>query len=432
MINHLNILISHAYDERGLAEAWKKLIETTSMGAIKVWFSSDTVATGGVALGKPWLDDLYQRLTESDFILAIQTLASAGRPWIMWECGVASGIVRDRGIIPIVYSMGRGELANPLATYQAYQGDDENQVREVCQRLIQKTGLTPPDIIYSESIKAYLASVNLHNRSKILREEQIKLWRDRIDSFVQAGRASELNTVRQQMYTSLNAVGKPVNLSIHDMLSELLLKQRSYRAAIEEIDYALTFAPDDIQLLHRKALALLGLERRDEAKQLVEDIIARNKDLNVNADIAALLGRIHREQWQLYHKPADLDAALNAYHRAYLADKTSYYAGINVAELAFTKSDVTLGREMAEEVLETCQQFQSQPIVSYWVDFSAGAAYLGLGEVDKAIDEYKKGLSRIPTPRPLERESALKGAMRMADAKKLPSEVIEKIKAILQ
>src|SRR5205085_4472628 len=120
---------------------------------------------------------------------------------------------------------------------------------------------------------------------------------------------------------------------------------------IEEIDYALTFAPDDIQLLHRKALALLGLEQRNEAKQLVEEIISRNKNLNVNADIAALLGRIHREQWQLYHNPADLDAALNAYYQAYQTDKTSYYAGINAAELAFTKGDVTSGKEIAEEVL---------------------------------------------------------------------------------
>src|SRR6266700_1296332 len=137
-MSRLNILISHAYDEKGLAEAWKKLIETTSMGLIKVWFSSDTGASGGVAMGQPWIDDLYQRLKESNFILAIQTRASAGRSWIMWECGVASGIQRERGIIPIVYSMARGELANPLTVYQVYQGDDEDQVREVCQRLIDK------------------------------------------------------------------------------------------------------------------------------------------------------------------------------------------------------------------------------------------------------------------------------------------------------
>ncbi|GAC1407290.1 MAG: hypothetical protein NVS4B11_08190 [Ktedonobacteraceae bacterium] len=430
-MDRLNILISHTYDERGLAEAWKKLIETISSGIIKVWFSSDTGATGGVEMGRPWLDDLYQRLTQSDFLLAIQTPASAGRPWIMWECGVASGIDRARGIIPIAYSIERGGLANPLTIYQVYRGDDENQVREVCQRLIQKADMSPPDFIYGESIKSYLASVNLHNRNKVLRVEQIKLWRDRIDSFVQAGRASELNNVRQQMYTSLYAIGKPIDLTIHEVLSDLLLQQQNYNAAIEEIEYALTFAPDDVQLLHRKALALLELGRRDEAEKLVENIIARNKDLSVNADIAALQGRINREQWERDHNPTDLDIAINAYYRAYQADQTSYYAGINAAELAFTKGDTALGKQIAEEVLATCRQFQDQPRVSYWVDFSAGAAYLGLDEVDKAITEYEKGVKRLPGPGLREQASATKGAARMVKAKKLPEEVIVKVKAIL-
>src|SRR5258708_26662724 len=111
------------------------------------------------------------------------------------------------------------------------------------------------------------------------------------------------------MYTSLNSVGKPISISIHDTLSELLLQQKNYSAAIEEIDYARTFAPDDIHLLHRKALAYLGLEKRNEAKQLVDEIVSRNTNLNVNSDIASLQGRIHRELWQLYHNPPDLDTA---------------------------------------------------------------------------------------------------------------------------
>src|SRR5579872_4016458 len=113
-MSNMKIVISHNAEEKDLAEAWKKLIETTSSGMIEVWFSSDTDPMGGVALGKEWREDLYQRLRESDFILAIQTPASAGKPWIMWECGVASGVGKERGIIPIIYSMDRGYLPNPL------------------------------------------------------------------------------------------------------------------------------------------------------------------------------------------------------------------------------------------------------------------------------------------------------------------------------
>ncbi len=429
MVNHLNILISHAYDERGLAEAWKKLIETVSIGVINVWFSSDTSATGGVEMGKPWVDDLYQRIVESDFILAIQTPASAGRPWIMWECGAGSGASRERGIIPIVYSIGRGELANPLTIYQVYQGDNAVQVREVCQRLIKKAQLAPPDYIYDESIKTYLTSVNLYRPRKVLRADDIALWRNRIESLVQSGRASELTTMRQMMYASL---GKPVDITIHDTISQYLLQQRSYEAAIEETDHALTLSPDDVQFLHRKALALVELHDLNEAKKLIERIVTLDKNLNVNAEIAALQGRIYREQWRLTQNPADLDTAIDAYYRAYQADQTSYYTGINAAELAFTKGDMALGKQIAEEVLAICQEFQSQPVVSYWVDFSAGAAYLGLDKMDEAITAYKLGLTRNPPPGLRERESAAKGVTRMAEARKLPSADVDRVKAILQ
>src|SRR5579871_4878404 len=116
-MDSLKILISHAHDERALAAAWKELIETVSLGTIEVWFSSDTHATGGVSIGRDWRADLYNKLDESNFILAILTPMSFSRPWIMWECGVASGINKARGIIPIVYAIGRGDLANPLAVY---------------------------------------------------------------------------------------------------------------------------------------------------------------------------------------------------------------------------------------------------------------------------------------------------------------------------
>ncbi len=274
-----------------------------------------------------------------------------------------------------------------------------------------------------------MSAVNLHRPRKGLREEQITLWSNRIENLVQSGRMNELNVMRQMMYASL---GKPVDLAIHEKLGQLLLQQRYYAAALEETNYALTFSPDDIPLLHQKSLTLVELHDLNEAKKLVGRIVTLDKSLNVNPEIAALQGRIYREQWRLTQNPVDLNAAIDAYYRAYQENPMSYYTGVNAAELAFAKGDVTLGKKIAEEVLATCQQFQSQPIVSYWTDFSAGAAYLGLDKIDEAIADYRQGLGRIPAPGPRERESALKGAIRMADAKKLSNEVVDRIKAILQ
>jgi len=426
------ILISHAHDEKGLASAWKELIETISSGAIEVWFSSDTHASGGIAVGQEWRQDLFRKLAESDFILAIQTPFSFTRPWIMWECGVASGVDKVRGIIPIVYLMGSGDLANPLSTYQVYQGEDPERVREVCERLAHAARLTPATFILDEAIKMYLRAVDLHRPRKPLRTEQMLLWRDRFEKLIQSGRANEVMPMRQLMYTSLTKPFQPVEPTIHELLSRILIEQREYMAAIEEVDYALTLIEDDVQLLHRKALAVVELQNLQEAEDLVKHIISLNEDLSLNPEIASLQGRIHRERWELTRESPELDAAIAAYYRAYEADKAQYYPGINAAELALAKGDMDLAQQIFQEVIDACKEHQKWPVVSYWVDFTVGAAYLGQGKIDAAIAAYTQGLQRLPAPPPRDRQSSAKGAARMATARKLPNEVAEKIKTLLE
>jgi len=238
--------------------------------------------------------------------------------------------------------------------------------------------------------------------------------------------------MRQLMYASLEKPFHPVEPAIHELLSRILLEQREYKLAIEEVDYALKLINDDVQLLHRKALALVELHNLLEAEDLVKRIISLNEELKLNSEIASLQGRIHRSRWALTHEIPALDAAIDAYRRAYEADRTQYYPGINAAELALTKGDAKLAEQILQEVLTTCKQLQARPVVSYWVDFTLGAVYLGLGNVDGAIAEYTKGLNRVPAPPPRVRESAAKGAYRMATAKKLPGDIDEKIQEILE
>jgi hypothetical protein len=72
-MTRLRVLISHSTEEKALAEAWKDLIATTSLGGVEAWFSSDAAPSGGMALGQEWRTYLYEQLAESDFVLAIQT-----------------------------------------------------------------------------------------------------------------------------------------------------------------------------------------------------------------------------------------------------------------------------------------------------------------------------------------------------------------------
>jgi tetratricopeptide (TPR) repeat protein len=429
---YLKVLVSHASEEQTLAEAWKSLISTISSRAIEVWFSSDVTPEGGMSLGHQWREYLYTKLAECDFVIAIQTPSSAGRPWIIWECGVASGVEQIRGVVPIVFSMGRGDLSNPLNTYQAYQGQNREQVKEVCARLLQELGLDAADELYEFAINAYMEKVELHQPRAAVRSEQMALWLARFEELIRSGRVGEVPAKRQAMYTSFGDSFEPIDAALHEMLSRVLVfENREFEAAITEVDYALQIVGHDIDLLHRKALALAEMQNLSAAQDTVNELLSNHPELQMNAELASLEGRIARERWQLTSDASNLDDAYYAYFRAYQADPTQYFPGINAGSLALSRKDEQKAEEILADVLDRCHILQKHTPISYWVDFSAAEAHIGLGEVDEAMADYRRGLTRIPPPPARDKSSALKGAGRMVQAKGLDSEVTEEIQRIL-
>lgn len=438
VVPSLNILISHSAIEKDLAAPWQKLLSEISRGKIAVWYSSDISADGGVDLGE-WRNDLYQRLLESHIVLAIQTPVSNGRPWIMWECGVASGVEKVRKIVPILYSIERGKLENPLSTYQSYQGDNEEQVRELCGRLLAEAGLQVPTRRgeLTPHLRRYMSTIKLYQPQQgpaaqvkqTSQVEEIAYWRDHLNDVVEEGRASELSAERGLMYGSLTK--KPLILPIHDLLSLYLNKQKKYPEAIEEITYALNLSPKNTKLLHRKALILLGLKEYVKAQEPIKEIIMLDKTLKTNPEIAGLEGRLHRELWATNNDSRELDAAIEAYGRAYEADPTSYYTGLNTAELLIIRGRKEEGEETFKKVLATCQPLLAQPVVPFWVDFTVGEAAFALGDINKAASAYEDGLKRKPAPDKWEREAAFGSIDRLANVLKSSPEDVECLRSIL-
>jgi tetratricopeptide (TPR) repeat protein len=136
----------------------------------------------------------------------------------------------------------------------------------------------------------------------------------------------------------------------------------------------------------------------------------------------------------------DIDQVRRGYHllllqgwngtlRAYLADRTQYYPGINAGSLA--RGEDTQAEEIFKEVLDTCNSLREHVVVSYWVDFSAGEAHLGLGDVEEALLDYQRSLARTPSPPSRDRLSAIKGARRMLKAKGLADSIAERIERVL-
>ena len=216
----MRIMISHAYDEKELAEAWKELIETISGYSIAVWFSSDLRGTGGMTPGEDWRRDLERNLIENNLILAIQTPSSATHAWIVWECGIAHGLhiegatgkhgrardifsaketIQDHGVIPVVYAMKRGDLSNPLNAYQVYEGGDPAQVRQVCEYLLKKVKREVEGYIFEKALTTYNKVIEAFHLREQVTVEQLKVWQARFQQLMNSGRAGEIPSARLRM-----------------------------------------------------------------------------------------------------------------------------------------------------------------------------------------------------------------------------------------
>ena len=212
----------------------------------------------------------------------------------------------------------------------------------------------------------------------------------------------------------------------------MLLDHKHYDEAIQEVDYALALLGDDIDLLHRKALALAEKKELPQAESIIETIFREHPDLRHNAELASLEGRINRDRWEIDKEEKYLNQAFAAYLRAYRADQTQYYPGINAGSLALAKKDVDTANKIFADVLKTCDDLRQRQDVSYWVDFTAGDTLLGMGRVQEAMDNYRKGLDRNPQPPPRDKSSALRGALRMASYKELGDDVTQELKLLLR
>jgi hypothetical protein len=95
-------------------------------------------------------------------LLAIQTPSSAGRPWIIWECGVASGLTNQRLLIPVLYGMDAERLPAPLASYTVYSGQSRQQVQRVCEQLAAAAAVPLTDASLNAALDNYEKAVSTH------------------------------------------------------------------------------------------------------------------------------------------------------------------------------------------------------------------------------------------------------------------------------
>ncbi|MEJ2249357.1 MAG: toll/interleukin-1 receptor domain-containing protein [Candidatus Lokiarchaeota archaeon] len=165
----MKIFISHAYDEKEIAHAWKTLFEQLEP-SLNVWYSSDITPGEGIGIGR-WREKISKELKEADIILSILTPESSNRPWIVFESAYAMGLSDKNLVIPIIYYMTPQSLPSPLQELQSYNGDDREKVIELCERLINRTRTNPVDDgevqYWKDYIDFYMKEIESHSEERV-------------------------------------------------------------------------------------------------------------------------------------------------------------------------------------------------------------------------------------------------------------------------
>lgn len=142
------IFISHISEEKEVALAFKEVIESSFLGMIDTFVSSDN---SSVHLGQKWLDGITEALKTCVVEIVICSPKSVTRPWINFEAG--AGWVREIPVIPLCHSgIEPSTLPIPLNLLQAAKATEISSLKLILPVLADAIGSRSPSVDFTDFI----------------------------------------------------------------------------------------------------------------------------------------------------------------------------------------------------------------------------------------------------------------------------------------
>jgi hypothetical protein len=138
------VFISHDTRDADLAEALSKLLSSVSAGMLKTFRSSDRKGSQGIDFGAEWYPELMKQLNTACDVVCLLTEQSLGRPWILYEAGVAKGKL-DVPVHGLALGVPLSKAGiGPFAQFQNCNNDPDSIMKLVVQ-LVQRLPNAEPD-----------------------------------------------------------------------------------------------------------------------------------------------------------------------------------------------------------------------------------------------------------------------------------------------
>lgn len=137
----MQVFLSHSHRDRDIADALGKLLSDLFGDRVRVEYSSDQAAGGGIPPGSKWLPWITKRIRGANKTYVLLTPNSMNTPWVLWESGAAAGVLlatqRSGAVVPITFGISDDDIPSPLLDTQRVRGDtsEEGGIHRLLQNL---------------------------------------------------------------------------------------------------------------------------------------------------------------------------------------------------------------------------------------------------------------------------------------------------------
>ena len=324
-----------------------------------------------------------------------------------------------------------------LKTEQSKQGAQITQFLQIVQRL-QASQAT-------EGVPTKIRPVSATMQATTF---TLSVWLRYFEQLKVSGQLNVLAPDIQLMYVTLGTGYTPLDPTIHDLLSSLLLGQEQYAMALTEAEYALQAVKDHPRFVHRKGMAVLGIARNENNENVkvnllqgiasfLEQYFLHVESAANNPDLGGLQGRIYFNLWEVSKNLTDLERSWKAYLQAWNNDETQYFPAINYAILYMTwlykqGKSINEVRSILIRIIDMCKTLREKGETSFWINFTTGQAHLAMSDFESAKIAYKAGLACSTPPTFQNWTSAMDGVSRVAAINPdISNEAVQEIQALI-
>jgi hypothetical protein len=142
-----------------LAEHFANLLTDASGGTLKSFRSSAKKAGAGLEFGTEWYSEIMSRIDEASDVVALLTVNSIDRPWILYEAGVAKAKL-GRPVFGLVIGVPIDQaVKGPFAQFQNSLDDEDSLTKLVIQLIKRNPDAEPREQAVRNQVAVFRESI---------------------------------------------------------------------------------------------------------------------------------------------------------------------------------------------------------------------------------------------------------------------------------